>query len=165
MPFLDPATGHLNLKIALYGPDAAENARRLRAAHARSPGRPVLRQVHGDGSVFPPGATVLFFDDPIEAPPFHGHPLHMHLYAFEGAPEASHLSVLLLGVDGVVFVPGPLATTPIATRENLRAFLAQADHKLPTVLVDASPEEDDSSPIARVVAAVMDVLAEHVVDR
>ena len=85
MPFLDPATGHLNMKLALYGPDAGENARRLRAAHAAASGGVPLRTVHGDGGVFAPGASVLFFDAPIDAPPFHGHPLHAQLYAFEGA--------------------------------------------------------------------------------
>jgi len=74
-----------NMKLALYGPDAGENARRLRAAHAAASGGVPLRTVHGDGGVFAPGASVLFFDAPIDAPPFHGHPLHAQLYAFEGA--------------------------------------------------------------------------------
>ena len=163
MPFLDPATGHLNMKLALFGPDAAENARRLRGAHAAAGPEVPLRVVHGDGGVFAPGATVLFFDLPLDAPPFHGHPLHAQLYAFEGAPEATHLAVLLAGVDGVLFVPGVEPTTPIANRENLRAFLQQANHKLPTVLVEVAPDEDERASIARLVTAVRAVFDEHLV--
>ncbi len=165
MPFLDPATGHLNMKVAFYGPDAKENARRLREAHARAnreDAEVVLRKVHGDDRVLPIGATVLFFDAPLGISLF-DHALHLHLFALDGEPRAEHLPLLLTGVDGVIFVAGDDATTPIATLENLRAYLRQANHALPTVVVSALPEPEHLT-VDRVVAAIVEVFREHLID-
>jgi hypothetical protein len=168
VPFLDPSSGDLNIKIVFFGPDDVENARRLRVAYERAVSRHAsgaagvrLRQVHGDGKVFVEGATVLFFDAPLDVPPFHGHPLVLHLFALEGTPRAEHLAMLLRGVDGVVFSAGETAHTPTANLENLRAFLRQADHALPTVVTEVEADEPALAALDRAVDAVRTVFDEY----
>ena len=168
MSFISPDTNELNVKVVFSGPDPAENVRRITDAHARigAPANAKLRRVHGDGKVFAAGATVVFFDVPVPVPPFHGHPVRMHVYAMEGAPTEAHHRVALAGLDALVIFPGgPGARDPVATFEGLGAIIVSLRYPLPTAVVQANPGADTLGLLDDALREAFRIFETHLVQR
>jgi signal recognition particle receptor subunit beta len=125
MAFIDHAKRTLNCKLVYYGSGLAGRTTNLQYIHHTAPPERTGKMI----SLATEDERTLFFDfAPEWLPPIHGLEVRLHLYTIPGARfYEDHRTLVLRGVDGVVFVADSQdfrANANIFELEDLRGRLA-----------------------------------------